>query len=594
MAAKRGTGTRGLLVLGMHRSGTSATASALEAAGFRLGDRLIEGAQDNPQGYFEHAGVVEVHERLLGALDRAWDDIRALPAGWLDSRAAKAAADTLGAILDNELAGPIPWVVKDPRACRLLPLWQRVLGPRGIRPACLFVVRHPDEVAASLMARDRLPGTAAHLLWLRHMVEAEAESREWPRVVVPYSALLQAPEDVLGGALQALGLHAPRGLDKAIARVDVASRHHAGGAARAMGAWHALATEAYQATLSAGSVDALADAGGRLRALAREQDDWIEVAGALQASSEARISRWKREASDAAQRADGLQGRVEELGALALSRLAEVEALDKGLGAATSLADARLGELREATARVAQAEEAKRVAEGVVEGLRKEASALADALAEAQAFAEERLAALAQAQDRIRAVERMLGEARTEAEALTRQVRAERDARVDAEGLVDAARASAAAESQARANAERLLRESRAHAEGLVAGAAAEAGARSRAEALLAAARTQLDELQAVRHGAEALARDRLATIEALDRRIRDTEAAKELAEQLAYARQEEIEGLASEVGRLIDALRDLAQHRDQLAETLAHMRQGRWWRLGRRLRISTDPADRG
>ena len=62
---------RALLVLGMHRSGTSAVAGALRLAGVDLGADLMAPAADNPKGFFEHAGVVAIHDRLLQALGRS-------------------------------------------------------------------------------------------------------------------------------------------------------------------------------------------------------------------------------------------------------------------------------------------------------------------------------------------------------------------------------------------------------------------------------------------------------------------------------------------------------------------------------------------
>src|SRR4051794_27736950 len=73
-----------VLVLGMHRSGTSAMAGALALCGFATGSDLMPAAADNPKGFWEHAGVVAIHERLLRALDRPWHDPRPLPDDWLD------------------------------------------------------------------------------------------------------------------------------------------------------------------------------------------------------------------------------------------------------------------------------------------------------------------------------------------------------------------------------------------------------------------------------------------------------------------------------------------------------------------------------
>src|ERR1700690_93442 len=75
-------GSTALVVLGMHRSGTSALTGMLHHLGVALGSRLMAASPDNPRGYWEHSDIVATHERLMAALGWGWDDIRSLPAGF--------------------------------------------------------------------------------------------------------------------------------------------------------------------------------------------------------------------------------------------------------------------------------------------------------------------------------------------------------------------------------------------------------------------------------------------------------------------------------------------------------------------------------
>src|SRR5581483_9655837 len=90
-------------------------------------------------------------------------------------------------------AGAPLWGVKDPRLCRLLPLWRPLLAGLGARPCFILAVRHPAEVAGSLLRRDGLNAGCAAILWLRHVLEAERGSRGAARAIVHY-------EDLVGGA----------------------------------------------------------------------------------------------------------------------------------------------------------------------------------------------------------------------------------------------------------------------------------------------------------------------------------------------------------------------------------------------------------
>jgi hypothetical protein len=58
-----------VLILGMHRSGTSALSRALNLAGLRLPKDLLEPNQDNPMGFWEPKSIVKVNNQLFGAFE---------------------------------------------------------------------------------------------------------------------------------------------------------------------------------------------------------------------------------------------------------------------------------------------------------------------------------------------------------------------------------------------------------------------------------------------------------------------------------------------------------------------------------------------
>lgn len=247
-----------LLVLGMHRSGTSALTRVLNLLGVALGDDLMAAGPDNPLGFWEHQGLVSVHETLLGALDRRWDDPRQMPDGWLDSDPAREAGDAIAAIVRRDFAGVRLWAVKDPRLCRLMPLWRRVLASLGIEPRVVLVSRHPREVAGSLLRRDGLPVAIGELLWARYLLEAVRGSEGCRRGMVAYADLLDDWRGTMRQLDQSLALALPADEAQARAIDDFLSphlRHHRADAAELDGALSTLAP------LAAGALDAgVADA----------------------------------------------------------------------------------------------------------------------------------------------------------------------------------------------------------------------------------------------------------------------------------------------------------------------------------------------
>lgn len=186
-----------LLVLGMHRSGTSATARALNCVGADVPSVLLEANEFNEQGYWEPKALVELNDELLAACDSRWDDWRAFDWDRLSPYQNRLFADRAREQLRGFLAGRERLVLKDPRICRLLPFWRPVLLDLDVRVKLVLVFRHPDEVARSLAHRDGMSRSEAHLLWLRHNLDAERDSRGLVRAVVDFSAMVKSPTDML-------------------------------------------------------------------------------------------------------------------------------------------------------------------------------------------------------------------------------------------------------------------------------------------------------------------------------------------------------------------------------------------------------------
>lgn len=179
-----------LLVIGMHRSGTSALTRVLNLHGAFLGADLLESAFDNEAGFWENRHVVDFHERLLAGLGSSWDDPRPLRRGWFDEARAGGWMDQLAALLRIQFENASLWAVKDPRLCRFLPLWLEVLQRLEVEPKLAFATRHPSEVVGSLIQRNGLSAGAASLLWLRHLDEPVQCSGGVARSMVGYDELL--------------------------------------------------------------------------------------------------------------------------------------------------------------------------------------------------------------------------------------------------------------------------------------------------------------------------------------------------------------------------------------------------------------------
>jgi hypothetical protein len=186
-----------LLVLGMHRSGTSLLSGLIAEAGVELGPTLMPAAPDNPRGFWENQRIVDLHERVLSHFDQTWSSAEPLPPEWHRQDGLVPLKDELRQIVQEEFGDTDLFCVKDPRLCRLLPLWRDLCEETGTRPVCVLISRPMEEVAASLQARDGLGQAHAEALWLRYCLEMLENVAGLGAVRARYSDLLVDPTPTL-------------------------------------------------------------------------------------------------------------------------------------------------------------------------------------------------------------------------------------------------------------------------------------------------------------------------------------------------------------------------------------------------------------
>jgi hypothetical protein len=220
-----------LLVLGMHRSGTSSVTGVLDRLGVTVGDNLLPPGDDNPKGFFENRDVVYLHDDMLKAMESGWDDPRPLPAGWETSDKIQGFRHRLIEIIQRDYGGKSLWAIKDPRLCRLLPLWLGILRDLNISAKALVVVRDPNDVIESLKIRNELTADQAAMLWLSHYAAAEADTRHLLRSVIFYDDLLADWRNESARLFRELQLNTTVSLAKVARDIDAfldhGLRHHA-------------------------------------------------------------------------------------------------------------------------------------------------------------------------------------------------------------------------------------------------------------------------------------------------------------------------------------------------------------------------------
>jgi Sulfotransferase family len=196
-----------IVVLGMHRSGTSCMGELLAAMGAYFGPREMgtSGNVENPHGLFERRDLRHLCHFMLQRARAEWWATSNFSPDRL-SAAALSQLDAMLAPMLTDLDAHEPWFVKEPRLCILLPMLRARLGE--IVAVCMW--RDPVEVAESLRTRDAIPIEFGLALWERYVRASFAAGV--PSAMVSYNQLVAEPELTTRKLLQDLSALGVTGL----------------------------------------------------------------------------------------------------------------------------------------------------------------------------------------------------------------------------------------------------------------------------------------------------------------------------------------------------------------------------------------------
>ena len=187
-----------VVVLGMHRSGTSAITRALRVLGVDLGEKLIPQKFDNPKGFWEDEDLTLLDIEMLQAVESDWDSLRPVQPKDDEILHKKGYASRAAQLLYEKTSAVELFGFKDPRIARLLPFWKGVFAQSHLEPRYILVIRHPLSVYKSLAERNGFDAEKSSFLWLEHIVQCLVETVGERCMVVDYDRLMQSPEAELG------------------------------------------------------------------------------------------------------------------------------------------------------------------------------------------------------------------------------------------------------------------------------------------------------------------------------------------------------------------------------------------------------------
>ncbi len=213
-------------IAGMHRSGTSMFARLLNVCGVYLGEesQLIPPAEDNPEGFWEHAEFRAVNETILVSFGGDWDLPPTLADGWEKSGHLNALRPRVNALI-NRFSSQRVWGWKDPRNSLTLPYWKSFFPGLKI----IVCLRNPYDIHQSLARRGYLSSAFSYNLWLTYHLQLLNALEPGSYLVTHFESYFHDPQSELRRVLDYLGMEAAeKTIEEARQTISSSLRHNRG------------------------------------------------------------------------------------------------------------------------------------------------------------------------------------------------------------------------------------------------------------------------------------------------------------------------------------------------------------------------------
>ncbi|NWK94270.1 hypothetical protein DM806_00865 [Sphingobium lactosutens] len=464
-----------VLVVAMHRSGTSALSRTLNLLGCDTSPNQMPADEYNASGYWESRPIYELNEKILSSGGAGWADWMEFNPNWFRSSAMDRYRERAEACIEAEFGKSNLFVIKDPRLSLLMPFWRTVFEGQGIEPVVIHTLRNPVEVGRSLERRNKFLMSKGILLWLRYTLEGERGTRGLRRFFTTYDDLMDDYVGFIERSQENLGLFWPRNSDKLRRELSTfladGLRHHkeAGKSLRSLSyaaKWVETTYDVLKDFAANGENDAgravldavhaeFTAAGHALGSIVKENDERFAHIGQLKQEheeSEARKAELEQAVAQAKSQQDAVKVERAAVEAKAAAALQRSEALQKEKAAVEDQHRAtqkEREELRQKTqaleSAVAQARQQRdeiKAAQAEIEARAVKAQEQADAIQRAKTALEQRHLATQKERDGLR-------EVRAQLEAEQAAAAKERDDLQDRASSLDEALAGAVKEQEA-------------------------------------------------------------------------------------------------------------------------------------------------
>ena len=207
-----------IVILGMHRSGTSLITRIISKLEHALPLDLMPPQSDNPDGFYESLSVTRLNNEMLEHVGSSWDspvfqgslNATTMTNDYLASQEAlyRSFGQRAEKAISTNFSGQGKIVLKDPRISLFLHFWLKALNNTGFKVKCIVAHRRPFDVALSLRKRNAIPLAKGLRVWARYnaaILRSLCLETEPSVFVMDFEQLLTTPKQELASMMAFLG-----------------------------------------------------------------------------------------------------------------------------------------------------------------------------------------------------------------------------------------------------------------------------------------------------------------------------------------------------------------------------------------------------
>ena len=199
-----------IVVLGMHRSGTSLVSGILSKMGVNMGKKLLKASVENPKGYFEDIEFFNLNKKILEEAGGSWN---LPPNKEVLLKVMKKNENKFEDIINRKNKNSTLWGWKDPRTILTIDGYINFLSPKKTK--FIIVFRNPLTIAYSLEKKKKkkfrvevIDGLELSNIYSHELVRFIKKYPRYNKLFLAYESILKEKEESVKKISEFVGIEA--------------------------------------------------------------------------------------------------------------------------------------------------------------------------------------------------------------------------------------------------------------------------------------------------------------------------------------------------------------------------------------------------